>query len=310
MRLKEKFKDFLFYLVSKGYKPHTVGEYKRFLFGALSHCSISEKELKDLKLVDVAEIIKSGQNHGRYGAQRAVSVFRCYLKFLKESGEKLPFDWRDITLPKVSSRVQPVLTKEELDFVLNSIPIHHRNIGAKKIAWTMRALFEVLFATGMRISEALELKREQFKQIKREKELTIFGKGGEERRVFFSDRAIYWLEQYLLQRTDNSEWMFVNCWGQKLKLSTAKSYLLRWRKRLGYLGNKIRFHTFRRTLATLLMRGGGDLKTIQITLGHKSPRTTLRYYTLIGIDEAKENYQKLMKEINHLNKGCELAKIK
>lgn len=302
MRVKEKFKDFLIYLSSKGYQPHTLKEYKRFLWGALSHCSPTEKELKDLKLIDVSEIIKAGQEHGRYGAQRAVSVFRCYLKFLKESGEKLPFDWRDIYLPRVSQKIQPVLTKEELDFILNSIPIYHYNTGARKIAWTMRTLFEVLFATGMRIFEALELKKEQFEQIKKDKELTIFGKNGEERRIFFSDRAINWLERYLKQRDDNSEWMFVNCYGQKLKLSTAKSYLLRWRKSLGYLGNKIKFHTFRRTLATLLMKSGADLKTIQITLGHKSPRTTLRYYTLIGVDEAKENYQKLMEKINSMIK--------
>jgi integrase/recombinase XerD len=245
-------------------------------------------------LTDTAEIIESGKAHGFYGAQRAVCVWRQLLRFAKEKGLNIKIDWRDIEVPKVPYREQKVLEIEEFEKLMENFPINHKNTGARKMALCMRALCEVLFATGMRINEALTLKREQIKEIEEKKELTIKGKGGDERKVFFNDRAIYWLKKYLEQREDNSPAMFVNCYGQELKYTTAKSYLLRFRKRTKGIMEKTSFHTFRRSLATFLFDKGANIKDVQVILGHKSERTTLRFYIKWNEKKAKEKDLEIM----------------
>ena len=294
MKIREAIPLYLQWLEKRGLKEHTIKEHKRFLFGAISHSSIINKNVNQLSLADVAELIEKGKEHGLYGSQRAICVFRQLLKFLKEKGIEVSLDWRDIKVPKVPAREQPVLEIDEFESLMANFPIFHKNAGARKMALCMRALCETLFATGMRISEALTLKREQIEEIEKKKELIIRGKGGDERKVFFSDRAIYWLKEYLKQRNDNSPVMFVNAYGEALKYTTAKSYILRFRKKLGLLEKKVKFHTFRRTLGTYLFDRGANLKDVQVILGHKSERTTLRCYIKWNERKAKRNYLRIM----------------
>jgi site-specific recombinase XerD len=302
MKIKDLIPLYLEWLEKRGLREHTIKEHKRFLFGAISHSLLIEKNVEKLTLADVASVMESGRQHGFYGPQRAVCVFRQLLKFAKDSGLKLQFDWRDVPVPKVPSREQPILEKDEFEALMESFPIYHSNAGARKMALCMRALCEVLFATGMRISETLTLKRDQIEEIKNKRELIIKGKGEDERKVFFSDRAIYWLEEYLKQRNDNSPAMFVNAYGEPLKYTTAKSYILRFRKKLGYLAKKVKFHTFRRTLGTYLFEKGANVKDVQIILGHKSERTTLRCYIKWSERKAKNRYLKIMDKMRTCGK--------
>lgn len=298
MRIRDKFQDYLLYLKQKGLKSHTIREHKRFLFGAISHAKfLSEKKIRKLKLTDVVSIIEAGKNHGTFGSQRAVCVFRRYLKYLKESGVRLPFDYRDVEVPKVPYKEQPVFTLKELIEVLEAFPIDHLNTGARKMALSMRVLCEVLFATGMRISEALGLTKKLWGEIKEKREVIIKGKGGDERIVYFSERAIKWLGHYLQERIDNSLSMFVNSYGDPLLFVTAKSYILRFRKKLGPLANKVKFHTFRRTLATVLFERGANIKDVQVILGHKSERTTLRLYVKTNKKRAKKVHQRILAKV-------------
>lgn len=293
MRLKDNFNDYLDFLRRKGLSEKTIREHRRFLLGSLSH-SIQDIKIKNLKLNDVARIIEAGRRHGEFGPQRSVVVFRRYLKFLKEQGTKIPLDYRDIEVPKVPHKEPIVLSQDELLKFLDAFPINHSNIFAKRMALCMRTLCEVLFATGMRISEALSMQWQDFEDIRNKKELIIRGKGGSERTVYFSDRATGWIEKYLNIRNDGSGTMFVNSLGRPLLVVTAKSYILRFRKRFGKAGDKIRFHTFRRTLATVLIENGADIKSTQHILGHRSERTTLRYYVAINRKRAKDIHQKIL----------------
>ncbi len=297
MKTKDKFSEYLEYMRKKGLTEKTIKEHKRFLYGAVTHSILINKEISKLKLTDIAYLIESGKTHGEYGGQRVVCTFRKYLKFLNESGIKIPFDWRDIEVPKVPSKEPIVLDKEELFKVLEAFPISHQNIGAKRMALCMRALCEILFTTGMRISEALSLKKEHLITIQEKKEIIIKGKNSDERIIYFNDRAIEWLERYLEQRNDNSLAMFVNSYGEGLRAVTAKSYLLRFRKKLERIGNKLKFHTFRRTLATQLFENGADIKSVQIILGHKSERTTLKYYIKANKRIAQKVHQEILNKI-------------
>lgn len=299
MKIKDKFFDYFEYMKKKGLNEKTIKEHQRFLYGAVSHSSLINKEISSLKLTDTADLIEAGKTHGEFGPQRTICVFRRYLKFLKENGVKIPFDWRDLEIPQVSSKEIIVLDKKELFKVFETFPINHPNIGARRMALCMRTLCEILFTTGMRISESLTLKREQWPIIKEKKEIIIKGKNSDERIIYFSDEAIKWLEKYLIERNDNSPAMFVNSYGEELKVVTAKSYLLRFRKKLGETGKKIKFHTFRRTLATQLFENGADIKSVQVILGHRSERTTLKYYIKANERLAREVHRRILNKIYH-----------
>jgi len=295
MLLKQKFENFLEYLRKKGYQEKSIKEYRNFLFGSLSH-SVEEIEVKNLKMSDIAKVIEAGRNHGVFGPQRSVVCLRQYLKYLKDDGVKLPFDWRDIEVPKVPRKQQPVFETPEMFKIFEEFPMNSTSAAARRMGWTMRTLLEVLFGTGLRIFEALKLKRSDFDKIKKYKELPLVGKGGDEEIVFFSDRSIEWLEKYLAQRNDMSDSMFVNSMGDPLLGSNAKSYLEKFKKKHKDFPamEKLKFHTMRRTFVTTLFEQGADIKSVQFAARHKSERTTLRFYIRNNKKRAKEIHQRIM----------------
>ena len=124
MVFNSHFDDYLNYLRQRGYTEHSIGEHKRFLCGALSHSDITHKRIGNLKLTDVGAIMESAKVHGEFGPQRAVVTFRRYLKFLQDSGIKIPFDWRDVEVPRVPEKEHTYLTEGELKRLLNAIPVH------------------------------------------------------------------------------------------------------------------------------------------------------------------------------------------
>lgn len=290
MKIKDKFEDYLQYLKQKGLTNHTIGEYRRFLYGALSHALLKDKNVKDLKLVDVVSVIESGKIHGEYGPQRAIVTLRRYLKFLKDSGIKLNFDWRDIEMPKVSEKEQDYLTEEEFNDFIEKIPLNTL-YGLRD-----RTLYEVLFSTGARIGEMLSLKRSDIDWVK--KEAKVKGKGGDEGMIYFSDRSLEWLKRYLETRTDSCLALFVVYSFQGIVPLTkvnARKHLLKYRKIFG-LEKKITHHAFRRSFCSLLLDKGATIKEVQYLARHKSERTTLRFYTKVEKRKAKETHQRIFGE--------------
>jgi site-specific recombinase XerD len=291
MKIKEKFGDFLVYLKKKGLTEHSIGEYKRFLYGALSHSVLTEKKIEDLKMIDVASVIEAGKVHGEYGPQRAVVVLRRYLKFLKNSGMKLPFDWRDIEVPKVPEKEQAYLTEEEFNSFVEKIPLNTL-YGLRD-----RALYEILFSTGARIGEILSLNRSDIDWEK--KEAKVKGKGGDEGMIYFSDRSLEWLKKYLETRTDDCSALFVTYHFdgiRPLSKVNARKHLLNYRKKFG-IDKKITHHAFRRSFCSLLLDRGATIKEVQYLARHKSERTTLRFYIKVEKRKAKEVHQKIFKGI-------------
>jgi len=287
MRVKDKFEEFLIYLRKKGLTEHSIGEYRRFLFGALSHSVLTDKKVEDLKMVDVASIIEAGKIHGEYGSQRAVVTLRRYLKFLKDSGVRLPFDWRDIEVPRVPEKEQAYLTEEEFNSFIEKIPLNTL-YGLRN-----RTLYEVLFSTGARIGEILSLNRSDIDWEK--KEVKVKGKGGDEGMIYFSDRSLGWLKKYLETRTDDCPALFVtynfNGIRPLLKVS-ARKHLLNYRRKFG-MDKKITHHAFRRSFCSLLLDRGATIKEVQYLARHKSERTTLRFYIKVEKRKAKEVHQEI-----------------
>lgn len=286
MKLKEKYQDFLDYLKMTGYSNHSMVEYERFLFGSLSH-SVQEMEIENLKIVDSVKVLEAGRKHGEYGPQRSIIAFRQLLKYLQESGFKLSFDWRDVRVPKVPQKPVEYLTPDELEDVRNSFK-------SDLAGMRTRALIEVLHDTGMRISEAISLDKKdidwEHKEVK-----VLNAKTKEWGSVYFTDRSLHWLKKYLDIRKDNLDALFVSGRGRLISC-TARNYL---RTHTGHLGIKkhIKHHIFRKTFVTTLIEHNVDVKSVQTLARHKSERTTLRCYTAINVERAKELHQSVMSNL-------------
>lgn len=284
MKLKEFYDPFLAYLKQKGMDNKTVREYRRMLFGALSH-SIQDFKVHKLKIVDIALTEEAGRMHGEYGAQRAVSVTRQLLKFIKDSGHRLPFDWRDIRLPKVPDKPVHSLTEEEIKIICDSLDI---NILAQL---RTRALMEVMLDSGLRIGEVISLNKQDIDWEKKEAEI-INNKTGEKNKIYFTDRSLFWLKKYLEKRKDDLEALFVSGRGRLLSV-TARNFLMTHTRQLG-LSKRIHHHLFRKTYVTELLRRGVDIKSVQVLARHKSERTTLHYYAAVDLDRCKKLHQEVM----------------
>ncbi|MBU4299233.1 tyrosine-type recombinase/integrase [Patescibacteria group bacterium] len=189
----------------------------------------------------------------------------------------LPSD--KITLPK-DARAEKMVKFLNLDQIekLLLAPNTKTTIGLRD-----RAILETLFSTGLRIAELVALNREQFTNIKAQKdlELGIIGKGTRPRTVYFSERALSWLRKYLETRKDKEKALFVHYKARKDAENrlTARS-MERIVKKCAILGGIPIFttpHTLRHSYATDLLTQGVDLRTIQEFLGHRSILTTQIY---------------------------------
>lgn|SRR3990167_3882883 len=297
MKISEKYEEFIEFLRRDGKTEKTITEYKRFLHGSMSH-SIQDMALEALTLNDIVKVKEAGAQHGQFGPQRSVCVVRRYLQWLSMEGIPLPFNWRDIKVPRVFDKDPDALTPEEMEYVMSSIPLDN------KIRYRLRALLETLYATGMRISECLAMKIEDIPWEK--KELRIKNaKSHREQKVYFTDRSLHWIRQYLDQRADKCPMLFVASHGYAvMHYQTAQSYTrLHFKKVSKVLGKRIHHHLFRRTFVTRLIEGGADIKAVQYLARHESERTTLRNYTAFNKDRAKEFHQVILGGCQPLVKG-------
>lgn len=271
---------------AQGKDPKTVREHERFLYSSLSH-SISEYEIGDLRIADSAKVMAAGREHGKFGPQRSIVVLRCMLKFIRDSGTSIPFDYHELELPKVPQKPNEYLTDEELELVLGSLDITDR-AGLRT-----RALLEVLYATGMRIGEAISLDKDEIDWINKEATITNI-KTKDIEKVYFTERCLYWLKKYLDSRKDDLASLFVSGRGRLLSV-TSRNYIRTHLQNLG-IRKHIKHHLFRKTFATHLIQGGGDIIDVGYLCRHRSPRTTLRYYAGINKEKAKETHQRIMSE--------------
>jgi len=160
-----------------------------------------------------------------------------------------------------------------------------------------RAILETLFSTGLRIAELVSLDQEQMviKPTTKDLEISIIGKGGHVRTVFFSERAIYWIKKYLDTRKDNNKALFISYQGRK---NTSKRLTDRSIERsikkyalLAGLSSKTTPHTLRHSFATDLLNQGVDLRLIQEFLGHRNIATT-QVYTHVTNKQLRDVHRK------------------
>jgi len=161
-----------------------------------------------------------------------------------------------------------------------------------------KAILETLFSTGLRIAELVALNREQFTNIqdKKDLELSIIGKGGHPRTIYFSERALSWLKRYLETRKDKGRALFIHYKGPKKQAGErlgARAIENLVKKYALLSGNPITTtpHVIRHSFATDLVSKGVDIRIVQEFLGHRNIATT-QIYTHITRPQLREIHRK------------------
>jgi len=205
---------------------------------------------------------------------RSISAIKSFFNYLIFEGhiEKSPIS--DIESPKLEKKLPEVLTELEIEELIRSIDIKE-NFGQRN-----RTIIEVLYGTGMRVSELVNLKLSNI--FFKENLIKIIGKGNKERFVPLGRIASNEIREYLKIRNNSiidskfSDIVFLNRYGRGLTRSMIFKIISDSYKKIG-LDKKISPHTLRHSFATHLLKNGADLRTIQMILGHESITTTEIY---------------------------------
>lgn len=285
------FDDFLLYLQSNNYSDETLYNYERDLIvfenflneSSIAFNKVDKRAIESYKAylnsIDRRTPIKIsiGQKLSSHSINRFLSSLRSYFRYLIKMDYYSPIPPDAITLIKKEKKVPKVPEFQDTVKLIESPSQFEKN---QIIAKRNRAILEVFFSTGMRISELVNLKTNQ---INKEGQIYILGKGKKERFVYLTPRASRYLKEYLKTRNDESPYAFIPYSGRNKALKDKKispnyiQYKLKqYREMLG-INMPISPHAIRRAFATYLAESGANPAAIQIMLGHESLDTTTRY---------------------------------
>jgi len=283
--------DFLLNLKTQNYSEETIYNYDRDLrvfekflqdFPA-SFGKVDKKVINQYKAYLISRDRKTavkdekGERLASRSVNRMLSSLRSYLKFLIEMDYQVPVPPEAVKLVKTERKVSQVPELEDLIKLIESPSHLEKN---PKVALRNRAALEVLFATGMRISELLSLNRDQIDKSGR---IFVQGKGKKERFVYLTPRAREHLERYLTTRKDTAPALFIPYMGRNVSLKTRRLSTNYLQARIKFYREKLRInvptsaHSLRHGFATYLAESGASPAAIQILLGHESLDTTTRY---------------------------------
>ena len=280
-------KDYLRYLkLQRSVSPNTLDAYARDLDKLLVFLNGEDKHVTDVCLQDL-QTFAAGLHDVGIGPRsqcRILSGVRAFYRFLVLDGYMNSDPTELLESPVLGEHLPEFLTPNEVDTLKESIdlskPEGHRN----------RAIIEVLFSCGLRVSELVNL---QFSQVYAdERFLRVFGKGAKERLVPISDLALKEIEHYLPWRNSlkikpgEEDYVFLNRRGSHLT-RTMILIMLKDLAQIAGIQKTISPHTLRHSFATALLEGGADLRVIQALLGHESIGTT-EIYTHLSMQTLRE----------------------
>jgi site-specific recombinase XerC len=182
-----------------------------------------------------------------------------------------------IRAPGAPRRQVVYLTADEYNDFAEAIPLY-TGFGRQRLSqFCFRALVETLAATGLRISEALSLNVDSVDLTKGE--AVVIGKGNKQRTVFFTDRALTWIDRYLALRRDANQPLFTGKNGRRLLVTSVHAMFERRNVAvLSRIGKRVTPHILRHTAATNLLQRGCPVGHIKEILGHQNLETTCRFY--------------------------------
>lgn len=286
--LAESVEWFLDYLkVERGASEHTIAAYHGDLVGAaLFFAARGLRAWKNLTAEDqFAYEASLGHPLARTTALRRVSSLRSFLKFLKRNHAGPAADLPDTGGFKKAKVLPKALGLEEIRNLLDQ-PKLTTPSGQRD-----RALMELIYGAGLRVSEAIELPLADLRL--EERLIRVTGKREKVRQVPLPSETIVWLAKYLdearpklLKRASGK--FLLSDTGKTLLRQTAYDILQKYVKLVGL--EDISPHTLRHTYAVHLLKGGADLRAVQELLGHESVATT-QIYTQLDLEEVRTKYR-------------------
>jgi integrase/recombinase XerC len=289
--LKDCIGKFLLYLqTERGVSPHTLRAYEKDLKTFSDHCAGTPDQVD---LVDIRGFVSSQVTGGRKNATvaRRLAAVRSFFRFLHREGYVKVNHAKLVHSPQVSRHLPRFLTVDEA-FELVETP---RGIGLIPIR--DRAILELLYSSGLRVSEVVGLNVDEVNV--REGLVKVKGKGMKERIVPVGDKALDALRSYLIERmlfrkrraaSEEEAGLFLSRGGGRLTDRQVRRIVGKYGLKVGILG-QLGPHTLRHTFATHLLMGGADLRVIQELLGHSSLSTTQKY-THVDLAHLMEVYDR------------------
>lgn len=300
MSLESAIKSYLEYLeIEKGVSKKTLRNYNHYLTDFLtfsnlhSPTAINPEIIRKYRLNLSRRSGEKGETMKRATQNYYLIALRGLLRYLSRKARMKVMPADLIELPKQEERLVKVLELDALSKFLEA-PDTKSLMGKRD-----KAILELLFSTGMRISELTSLNRDDLNLKTRE--IAVLGKGGKVRVVFVSDSAAEALDRYLDSRDDEWDPLFVRYSGKKAVLSkngegrrlngrSVQRMFKRYALKSGLVMDPTP-HTLRHTFATDLLRRGADIRAVQEMLGHANIATT-QIYTHITNPQLKEVHRK------------------
>lgn len=243
----------------------------------------STSAASDLDLVVfIGEIASSTRASSQ---SRMMSSLRRYFHWLISQGRRNDDPTQQLGNPYLGKPLPKVLSRSEVENLLNS-PDLNTELGIRD-----KAMLELLYASGLRVSELVNLKL--FELNLKEGLVRVLGKGSKERLIPIGEIAIDWLIQYLnesrnkLLQEKASDYLFVTQFGSAMSRQMFWQVIKKYARACNIAANRISPHVIRHAFATHLLNNGADLRSVQNLLGHSGIKTTERYIHVLGTELAQ-----------------------
>ncbi len=290
---KQDLEDFKSYIIAeKNFSKHTAKAYCSDILSFLVW--MDEQSCEDVSFSKVREYLHFIQkfNYKKTTVARKIASLRTFYKYLYRERKVDSNPAMNLTNPKRPKSLPKFLTPDEVEKILNNTKIE------TPAGYRNRAILELLWATGMRISELSGL---NFGDLNLEhNEIRVFGKGSKERIILVTDRAKNFLERYIesaralipkgfpVPDTGENSPVFINNTGYRLQTRTVRNVINEIVEKIN-LPKHVTPHVFRHSFATHLIENGADLRVVQELLGHASISNT-QIYTHVSTQHLKEVY--------------------
>ena len=291
--LSEQVEDYLRYSqVERGLSNNTITAYRQDLTSFI--CFLQKENLTSwpTQAVDIDAFLaeQRDQKKATSSISRLITSLRKFYQWLVRQNIQKLNPMLEIDSPKKRRTLPVALTVNEVNNLLEQ-PDTKKKLGLRD-----RALLETLYATGIRVSELINLKftdlHEELKLVK------VFGKGSKERLIPISEVALSWIDSYkekvrdplILKIGKNTDFVFLNSRGSSLTRQAVWQIIKHYCKMAGIQKN-VTPHTLRHTFATHLLENGADLRVVQEILGHSDISTT-QIYTNLSQKHILQVYEK------------------
>ena len=291
--LSEQVEDYLRYSqVERGLSNNTITAYRQDLTSFISFLQKENLTSWPTQAVDIDAFLaeQRDQKKATSSISRLITSLRKFYQWLVRQNIQKLNPMLEIDSPKKRRTLPVALTVNEVNNLLEQ-PDTKKKLGLRD-----RALLETLYATGIRVSELINLKftdlHEELKLVK------VFGKGSKERLIPISEVALSWIDSYkekvrdplILKIGKNTDFIFLNSRGGSLTRQAVWQIIKHYCKMAGIQKN-VTPHTLRHTFATHLLENGADLRVVQEILGHSDISTT-QIYTNLSQKHILQVYEK------------------